>query len=77
MVAKKKNSSVNVAALLPSLVRNKGWKSSWICIPFFQRWHNLVNEDFAEHAAPLKIERGVLWLEVKLFMVAATSIRKI
>ncbi|MFT5725959.1 MAG: hypothetical protein ACI8PB_000075 [Desulforhopalus sp.] len=65
MVAKKKNSSVNVAALLPSLVRNKGWEKQLDLHSIFPEWKNLVNEDFAEHAAPLKIERGVLWLEVE------------
>ena len=65
MVAKKKNSSVNVADFLPSLVRRKGWEKQLDLHSIFPKWKELVNEDFAEHAVPLKIEREVLWLEVE------------
>ncbi|MFT5697296.1 MAG: hypothetical protein ACI8ZB_000144 [Desulforhopalus sp.] len=65
MAIKKKDSSVNIAALLPSLVRNKGWEKQLDLHSIFPNWSKLVNEDFAEHAAPLKIERDVLWLEVE------------
>lgn len=65
MVAKKKNSSVNVADFLPSLVRHKGWEKQLDLHSIFPKWKELVNEDFAEHAVPLKIEREVLWLEVE------------
>ena len=64
MVAKK-SGSVNVADLLPSLVRYKGWEKQLDLHSIFPEWKNLVNEDFAEHALPLKIERDVLWLEVE------------
>lgn len=65
MVAKKKDSSVNVADLLPSLVRHKGWEKQLDLHSIFPRWQSLVNEDFAKHAVPLKIVREVLWLEVE------------
>ena len=65
MAAKNKDSSVNVAALLPSLVRHKGWEKQLDLHSIFPRWQSLVNEDFAEHSVPLKIKRDVLWLEVE------------
>lgn len=65
MARNKKNSSVNVAALLPNLVRHKGWEKQLDLHSIFPEWSTLANEDFAEHARPLKIERDVLWLEVE------------
>ena len=65
MVGKKKHSSVNVSTLLPGLVRNKGWEKQLDLHSIFPEWEKLANEDFAEHARPLKIERDVLWLEVE------------
>lgn len=65
MVVKKKNSSVNVATLLPKLVRSKGWEKQLDLHSIFPEWENLANEDFVAHARPLKIERNVLWLEVE------------
>ena len=65
MVAKKKNTSVNVADLLPSLVRHKGWEKQLDLHSIFPRWLSLVSEDFAKHSVPLKIVREVLWLEVE------------
>lgn len=54
-----------VAKFLPSIVRNKGWEKQLDLHSLFPRWDELVTEDAAEHAKPLKIERGVLWLEVE------------
>ena len=65
MVGKKYDSTVNVAGFLPSLVRQKGWEKQLDLHSIFPKWKDLVNEDFAEHAVPLKIERDVLWLEVE------------
>ena len=65
MVGKKKNSAANVAGLLPSLLRQKGWEKQLDLHSVFPKWKDLVDEDFAGHAVPLKIERDVLWLEVE------------
>lgn len=65
MAARKKESSVNVANLLPKLVRSKGWEKQLDLHSIFPEWDKLANEDFVKHARPLKIERDVLWLEVE------------
>jgi hypothetical protein len=50
--------------LLPSLVQEKGWEKQLDLHSIFPRWAEIVGEEMNKNAQPLKIERGVLWLEV-------------
>ncbi len=61
----KKDKTSDLSGLLPSMVRRKGWEKQLDLHRIFPQWKELVNEDFAAHSSPLKIERDVLWLEVE------------
>ncbi len=65
IVCKGKNNKRKIAQFLPSIMRQKGWEKQLDMHSVFERWGELVSEDAAEHARPVKIERGVLWLEVE------------
>lgn len=54
-----------ISKVLPTLMREKGWEKQLDFHSIFPRWQELVGEDVSEHATPLKIVRGVLWLEVE------------
>jgi hypothetical protein len=54
-----------MAELLPGLVHDKGWEKQLDLHTIFLEWQKRATEEVAEHAQPLKIERGVLWLEVE------------
>jgi hypothetical protein len=62
---KAKKDGEHIARFLPSLVRQKGWEKQLDLHSIFQCWSDLVDEDVHQHARPLKIERGILWLEVE------------
>jgi hypothetical protein len=64
MAGKKKSNQNKISKLLPSLVRDKGWEKQLDLHSIFPRWKEIVGEEMNENAQPLKIERGVLWLEV-------------
>jgi hypothetical protein len=51
--------------LLPSLLQDKGWEKQLDLHAIFPKWKELVRQEIWEHAMPLKIDRGVLWLEVE------------
>lgn len=64
--ARKKNDHQNtVSGVLPWLSRNMGWEKQLDLHSIFVNWRDIAGEEFREHAEPLKIERGVLWLEVE------------
>ncbi len=54
-----------VAGVLPGLMREKGWEKQLDLHSIFPRWQELVGADISDHAQPLKIVRGTLWLEVE------------
>ena len=54
-----------LGAALPGLIRDCGWEIMLDMHSVFSHWKILADEDTAEHAAPLKIVAGVLWVEVE------------
>jgi hypothetical protein len=54
----------SLSRLIPSLLQDRGWEVQLDLHSIFPRWKELVGEEMSERAQPLKIERGVLWLEV-------------
>ena len=65
MAGVKKNKQITVAGVLPSLLRDNGWERQVDLHSIFPNWRKLVGDEIYEHAQPLKIERGVLWVEVE------------
>ncbi len=63
-VASGKKRQLSLSLLLPELVRARGWEKQLEHYALFTRWPELVSGDLASYARPLKVERGVLWLEV-------------
>ncbi|MBB5347023.1 DUF721 domain-containing protein [Desulfoprunum benzoelyticum] len=61
----KKKSQPAVADILPRLVRQNGWEIQLDLHSMFGNWSAIVDPETAEHCRPLKIRRGVLWLEVE------------
>jgi hypothetical protein len=64
MTGREKYNQNRISRLLPSLLHDKGWEKQVDLHSIFPRWNELVGEEVSDHAQPLKIERGVLWLEV-------------
>ena len=64
MAGSKKSKQSKISRLIPSLLHDKGWEKQIDLHSIFPRWKELVGEEMNEYAQPLKIERGVLWLEV-------------
>lgn len=54
----------SLSRLIPSLLQDRGWETQLDLHSIFPRWKELVGEEISEYAQPLKIERGILWLEV-------------
>ena len=65
MVWQKKNKQKVLAAFLPDLTRERGWEKQLDLHSIFPRWRELVGSEVSDHAQPLKIVRGILWLEVE------------
>jgi hypothetical protein len=65
MVWQKKKKEKIIAGVLPSLVRERGWEKQLDLHSIFPRWKELVGGEVGDHAQPLKIVRGILWLEVE------------
>lgn len=65
MVRKKKKTTRSLGGLLPDLVRERGWEKQLDLYSIFPRWRELVGPEIYEYARPLKIVRGVLWIEVE------------
>ena len=53
-----------LAAALPGLIRDKGWEKQLDLYSLFGEWEKIVGKETALHAWPLKIVRGVFWVEV-------------
>ena len=65
IMAGKRNSRENqISRVLPGLMQDKGWEKQLDLHSIFPRWQELVGEEVSGYAQPLKIEKGVLWLEV-------------
>lgn len=61
----KKEKEKIVSALLPGIIRDRGWQRQMNLHSIFPNWKDIVEQDAGDHAAPLKIVKGVLWLEVE------------
>lgn len=55
----------SISSLLPALVHEKGWAKQLDLHSIFVGWRDLAGDELERYAQPLKIERGVLWLEVE------------
>ncbi len=53
-----------ISAVLPGVVRDRGWAVKLDMHSFFPIWDKVVSGNAAECSRPLKIVRDVLWLEV-------------
>ncbi len=65
MAWQKKKKYKVVSGVLPGLMKDKGWEKQLDLHSIFPRWSELVDPEVSDHAKPLKIIRGVLWLEVE------------
>jgi len=54
----------SLSRLIPRLLQDNGWEIQLDLHSIFPRWKELVGEEMNEYAQPLKIDKGVLWLEV-------------
>ena len=64
MARRVKSPKNRISGLIPDLMHDKGWELQLDLHSIFPRWKELVGEEMNEYAQPLKIDRGVLWLEV-------------
>ncbi len=65
MTGLKKKKVSSLAGLLPDLVRERGWEKQLDLYSIFPRWQELVGAEISEYARPLKVVRGILWIEVE------------
>ncbi len=65
MSAGKQKTEISIAKLLPALVRDRGWDKQLDLYSIFDKWNEIIEDDVSLYAKPLKIDRGVLWLEVE------------
>lgn len=61
---RKKSSQDKISGLLSHLLQDQGWEKQLDLHSIFPRWQEIVGEEMAGYAQPLKIVKGVLWLEV-------------
>ena len=64
MAGRFKSNKKKISGVIPGLLRDKGWEVQLDLHSIFPRWKEIVGEEMNEYAQPLKIEKGVLWLEV-------------
>jgi len=64
MAGSMKSNKNNIKALLPGVLKDRGWEKQLDLHSIFPRWREIVGDEMNEYAQPLKIEKGVLWLEV-------------
>lgn len=64
MVKRIKSNQTSISRLLPQFLHEQGWEKQLDLHAIFPKWKDIVGEEKNECAQPLKIERGVLWLEV-------------
>jgi hypothetical protein len=62
---KKDRKQSAVAQILPLLIREGGWETQLDLHSVFANWRKIVDPETAGHCWPLKIRKGVLWLEVE------------
>jgi len=65
MVWQKKKKEKVISGVLPTLLRERGWEKQLDLHSIFPRWEELAGKEMSDHAQPLKIVRGTLWLEVE------------
>lgn len=53
-----------LADMLPHMIRERGWEAQLDLHSVFLNWQELIDPDTAACCRPLKISRGVLWIEV-------------
>ena len=61
----KKKAGQKISAILPELVKSKGWEARLDLYSIFPKWRKLVGEDIAGCTRPWKIDKNVLWIEVE------------
>ena len=65
MLRTKNKAQPVIAEIFPQLARQNGWEIQLDLHSVFANWATLVDPETAEHCRPLKIRRGVLWVEVE------------
>lgn len=61
----RENAKKLMAAILPGVMRDRGWEARLEMHSIFPNWEKIVDETTAIYAQPLKIVKGTLWLEVE------------
>jgi hypothetical protein len=61
----RENMKRRMAAILPGVLRDRGWEAQVELHSIFPHWAEVVDADTAAHAEPLKIVKGTLWVEVE------------
>lgn len=61
----RENMKRKMAAILPGVLRDRGWETQIELHLIFPHWAKVVDETTAAHAEPLKIVKGTLWVEVE------------
>ena len=54
-----------IADMLPHLIRDQGWEVQLDQHSIFLNWQKIVDLETGQHCLPLKISKGVLWIEVE------------
>ncbi|MFV0438583.1 MAG: DUF721 domain-containing protein [Desulfopila sp.] len=54
-----------LGALLPAILEDRGWQDQIELHAIFLHWSSVVDVSVSDHAEPLKIVRGTLWLTVE------------
>lgn len=62
---RKENIKRKMAAILPGVLRDRGWDTQVELHSIFPHWAEVVDETTAAYARPLKIVKGTLWVEVE------------
>ena len=61
----RENQQKRMAAILPGLLRDRGWDAQVELHSIFVAWPKVVDETVSAHAEPQKIVKGTLWVEVE------------
>ncbi len=64
-MAKRQEDRRSVDAVVTDIIRANGWEAQLEMYSLFSRWVELVSREAADHARPVRIDRGCLWLEVE------------
>jgi len=60
-----KNSGNKMVAILPAILRDRGWEAQMELHSIFIHWAKIADASVSGHAEPLKIVKGTLWVEVE------------